>query len=641
MKRKVFSYLLLAAAVALPICLSPMKPPSKAPSGEPSAEAQTLEAAAQGMDGDVTVEVVADDEYIYSVEVVDHNETPGIGTIPVEEIPSQIYDYQTVEVDSVSGATITSDAIKNAVKTALEEGGITNEAFSEKAVMNTEQANDATYNTDIVVIGAGGAGMSAAIKAADYGYKVIILESTTMTGGNSIRATGGMNAADTPYEDDNEFTEGDGVLANLEKAETEWKDHEVISELAKTVRAQYEEYLENPEGYFDSAELMAMDTLMGGHGINDPELVKTLTENSNDAIEWLDSLGIKLHNVGAAGGASVKRIHRPVDGDGKIISVGAYVIPLMQENIESRSSNVRLFYSTTADHIIMKDGKAAGVIATGETGNTLTFNAKAVVIASGGFGANYDMIEEYRPDLKDFMTTNVSSAQGQGILMGQEVGAAVRDMDQIQAHPTVEYDSAHLITEGLRGDGAILVNTNAERFYDEVQTRDNVSNAEIQQPGGFAWLIIDQKMVDASKVIEGYISAGYTKTGATYKELAEQIDLDPDKFEETMNTWNGYVEKKEDPDFGRTSFTEPLDQGPFYALKVTPGIHHTMGGLVINTKTEVLDESGEVIPGLFAAGEVTGGVHGGNRLGGTAVTDFVVYGEIAGDSSAAYVSNQE
>ncbi|MBR4455053.1 MAG: FAD-binding protein, partial [Solobacterium sp.] len=174
-------------------------------------------------------------------------------------------------------------------------------------------------------------------------------------------------------------------------------------------------------------------------------------------------------------------------------------------------------------------------------------------------------------------------------------------------------------------------------FYDEVSTRDKVSDAENQQTGGYAWLIVDQKMYDKSAVIQGYVSKGWTVTGATAEELAKEMKIDEATLAKTLETWNSYVEKKEDPDFGRTSFAEKLE-GPYYALTVQPGIHHTMGGLKINSAAEVLTEAGEAIPGLFAAGEVTGGVHGGNRLGGNAVADFIVYGRIAGDSAAAYLN---
>jgi len=244
---------------------------------------------------------------------------------------------------------------------------------------------------------------------------------------------------------------------------------------------------------------------------------------------------------------------------------------------------------------------------------------------------------QYKPELEGFMTTNAAGIQGQGILMAMEIGADTVDMEQIQIHPTVQADTASLITEGLRGDGAILVNANGERFIDEVGTRDVVSAAEIAQPGSFSWLIVDQKMVDASSVIQGYISRGLMLQGDSCEALANELGIPADAFAATMEKWNGYVAEKNDPDFGRTSFAAPLDTAPFYAVKVTAGIHHTMGGLKIDSQTHVLNKEGQIIPGLFAAGEVTGGVHGGNRLGGNAVADFVVFGRIAGQEAAASI----
>ena len=222
--------------------------------------------------------------------------------------------------------------------------------------------------------------------------------------------------------------------------------------------------------------------------------------------------------------------------------------------------------------------------------------------------------------------------------MAQAIGAATVDMDQIQIHPTVEANTAALITEGLRGDGAVLINAEGKRFIDEVSTRDVVSAAEIAQTGSYSWLVVDQAMVDASSVIQGYIKKGFTVTGETYAELGKAMGVDEAAFAETMKTWNGYVAAKNDPDFGRTSFANKLDTAPYYAIKVTAGVHHTMGGLKINTNTEVLNENGEVIPGLFAAGEVTGGVHGANRLGGNAVADFTVFGRIAGAAASKYAA---
>ena len=234
------------------------------------------------------------------------------------------------------------------------------------------------------------------------------------------------------------------------------------------------------------------------------------------------------------------------------------------------------------------------------------------------------------------MSTNAAGALGQGITMAEAIGADTVDMDQIQIHPTVTATDAHLITEGLRGDGAILVNMEGKRFTDEVGTRDAVSKAEIAQTGSQVYLVIDNKMVEKSAVIQGYIKSGYTVTGNDAKSLAEAMGVPGDALEETLKSWNEAVEKKEDTEFGRTSFAAALDTAPFYAIKVTPGVHHTMGGLKINTVTEVLNKEGKAIPGLFAAGEVTGGVHGANRLGGNAVCDFTVFGKIAGESAASY-----
>ena len=592
---------------------------------------------AKGMGGDVTVTLTLTDSKITGCTAEGADETPGIGTLALDQLPGQIAETGSIAVDGVTGATITSDAIKEAAAAALTAAGLNPDDFKTAVENNGEKAEDSTVDADIVIVGAGGAGMTAAITAAEEGKSVVILESQSMVGGNSVRATGGMNAGKTVYQDENEFGEAAGVEKTLKTAAEKYADNETITALAKTVSEQWAEYQANPTGYFDSVELMELDTMVGGKGINDPELVETLCSNSADAIDWLDEHGITLHNVASFGGASVKRIHRPVDADGKTISVGSYMIPLLQENCEK--AGVQILLNTTANEILTDaNGAAVGVKATGASGETVTVNAKAVVLTTGGFGANLDMVTEYKPELKGFMTTNAAGAQGQGIEMATAIGAGTVDMDQIQIHPTVEANTAALITEGLRGDGAVLINAEGKRFIDEVGTRDVVSAAEIAQTGSYSWLVVDQAMVDASSVIQGYIKKGYTVTGETYEELGKAMGVDEAAFAETMNTWNGYVDAKNDPDFGRTSFANKLDTAPYYAIKVTAGVHHTMGGLTINTNTEVLKEDGSVIPGLFAAGEVTGGVHGANRLGGNAVADFTVFGRIAGKAASDYAA---
>ena len=591
---------------------------------------------AKGFGGDVSVTLTLTDGAITGCTAEGKDETQGVGSEAIAKMPGEIAESGSIAVDGVSGATVTSTAIKEAAAAALTAAGLNPDDYK-TAVEKTGSAEDSTVDADVVVVGAGGAGMTAAITAAAEGKSVVILESQSMVGGNSVRATGGMNAGKTVYQDENEFGESAGVEKTLKTAAEKYADNETITALAKTVSEQWAAYQANPTGYFDSVELMELDTMIGGKGINDPELVETLCANSADAIDWLDEHGITLHNVSSFGGASVKRIHRPVNAEGKTVSVGSYMIPLLEENC--KKAGVQILLNTTANEILTDaNGAAAGIKATGSTGETVTVNAKAVVLASGGFGANLDMVVKYKPELKGFMTTNAPGIQGQGIEMAQAIGAATVDMDQIQIHPTVEANTAALITEGLRGDGAILINEEGQRFIDEVGTRDVVSAAEIAQTGSYSWLVVDQAMVDASSVIQGYIKKGYTVTGATYEELGKAMGVDAAAFAETMEKWNGYVEAKNDPDFGRTSFANPLNTAPYYAVKVTAGVHHTMGGLKINANTEVLNEKGEVIPGLFAAGEVTGGVHGANRLGGNAVADFTVFGRIAGAAASDYAA---
>ena len=602
--------------------------------GSSAAGAQTGTGTAKGFGGDVTVTITVEDGKITAASAEGPDETEGVGSVAVEQLPQQMVDSQTLAVDAVAGATITSTAVVEAARAAVTSLGLDPASFTGNG--GSAGGEDATYDADVVVVGAGGAGMTAAITAAKAGKSVVLVESMAMVGGNSVRATGGMNAAKTTAQDANEFTETAGVEKTLAALDN-WTDNEAITALGETVKAQWAEYQANPTGYFDSVELFQLDTLIGGNGLNDPELVATLVNNTADSIDWLASIGIDLPSVGSFGGASVKRIHRPVDAEGKTLSVGSYMIPLLET--ACKDAGVEILLNTKATAILTDEaGAAVGITAEGQGGSAVTVNAKSVVLATGGFGANLEMVVQYKPELAGFASTNAPGAQGEGIAMAEAIGAATVDMEQIQIHPTVEANTAALITEGLRGDGAILVNAEGKRFCDEVGTRDAVSAAEIAQTGSCAWLVIDQKMVDASSVIAGYIKNGYTVQGETYEELAEAIGAPAADFAATMDAWNACVAAGKDEEFGRTSFAEALDTAPYYAIKVSPGVHHTMGGLKINTDTQVLNADGAAIPGLYAAGEVTGGVHGSNRLGGNAVADFVVFGRIAGQNAADYAA---
>ena len=442
-------------------------------------------------------------------------------------------------------------------------------------------------SADIVVIGAGGAGMTAAIQAVQDGAtNVVIVEKTSMAGGNTTRSTGGLNASETTFQ-----------------------DRDAIE---------------------DTNQLFIDDTMKGGKNINDLSLVTYMAENSADALYWVNDLGADLTVVGLFGGASVKRIHRPSDTS----AVGPVLVKTLLSQVEKL--NIPVLYNTKAEEIIAKDGVVSGVKVTDEKG-TYTINCKAVVVATGGFGANSDMVVKYNPDLAGFGTTNVAAATGDGIAMGTAIGAATVDMEQIQTHPTVHPETQTMYTEAVRGNGAIIVNKEGARFTNEMGTRDVVSAAILEQTDGEAWLVFDHAVRLSLKAIEGYISAGIVTEAATIEELATKIGADVDTLTATMAKFADDVKNGNPDEFGREGLELPLTEGNFYACLVAPAIHHTMGGLKINTAAEVLNEEGTAIAGLFAAGEVTGGVHGANRLGGNAVTDIVVFGRTAGTSANAYV----
>lgn len=477
-------------------------------------------------------------------------------------------------------------------KTEETEAANTEAATTKAAETETEteaEAEAGNQQADIVVIGAGGAGMSAAIQAVQDGATdVVVLEKMPIVGGNTTRATGGLNAAETQYQ--------------------------------------------KAEGIEDSVELFVEDTMKGGKELNDKELVTTMAEQSNDALEWVNELGADLTVVGMFGGASVKRIHRPSDTS----AVGPVLVKTFSSQLEELGVPVLL--NTKAETILVdENGAVSGVKVTDKDGNTTTIDCTSVVLATGGFGSNEEMVVEYKPNLAGFCTTNHAGATGDGIAMAKEIGAAFVDMDQIQTHPTVNPETQTMYTEGVRGNGAILVNKEGKRFVDELETRDVVSEAILKQTDGVCYLLFDQAVRESLAAIEGYIKAGIVTEADTPEELGEALGIDGAALAETLTAYAGYQAAGKDDEFGRESMELPLNQPKYYAALCAPAIHHTMGGVKINTSCEVLKEDGTAVSGLFAAGEVTGGVHGANRLGGNAVTDIVVFGRIAGSSAASYV----
>ena len=551
----------------------------------------TYEASSQGMFVAIKVQITVSDTAITNVIIDATGETPELGGIAAGKLAEAILLAQTPNVDTVSGATVSSKAIIAAATEALVAAG------ADIAVLDANRRDvggedtpkgEKEVTTDVVVVGAGGAGMAAAIMLHQAGKDFVILEKMPYAGGNTTKATGGMNAAETHYQKE--------------------------------------------QGIEDSKALFAADTMKGGHALNDPQLVATMANLSSDAIDWLDTIGAALPKISFSGGASVNRIHAPEDGSG----VGSYLVDRFSAKLAELG--VEILFNTKATELLTDaEGKISGVKAEGEDAN-YTFHCKAVILATGGFGANEEMYTQYRPDLKGTVTTNAPGATGDGIVMAQALGADLVDIEQIQLHPTVEQTTSMLITESVRGDGAILVNQGGLRFTNELLTRDAVSAAELEQEGQYSYIIFAQNLRDHLKAIEKYVKAELTVQADTIEGLAEQLGIDGTVLAKTLADWNECVKNQRDPEFGRsTGMNADLTTAPYYAIKIAPGIHHTMGGVKIDTAAQVINTEGQPIAGLFAAGEVTGGVHGGNRLGGNAVADIVIFGRIAAQSAIDYI----
>lgn len=438
--------------------------------------------------------------------------------------------------------------------------------------------------TDIVIVGAGASGFTAAITAHDAGAKVILLEKQSITGGNSLLAAGGMNAANTS------------------------------AQLKKNIK--------------DSTERMYADTMKGGKNANNPELVKILADRSAESYDWLTSIGANISDVGRLAGASVNRAHRPVGGG----AVGAHLIKVLRKNAADRKIDIRV-NSRVLEVLRDKDGRAIGVQVEGKHRGLYIIQAKAVIIASGGFSANAAMVESYQPAYKGMTTSNQPGATGEGMLFGAAAGGALVDMKEIQIHPTVAAGSRILITEAVRGNGAILINKEGKRFVNELTTRDAASAAILKQPGQIAYLILDDHIRKSLKQIEGYFHLDLVKVGATLQELAAAIGVPASALEATVAAYNTAVDTKNDAQFKRPDMPRSIKAPKFLAIAVQPGIHYTMGGLKIDGQARVIGKDGKPVPGLFAAGEVTGGVHGANRLGGNSISETITFGRIAGASA--------
>ncbi len=452
-----------------------------------------------------------------------------------------------------------------------------------KYVFNPTNINELKSEYDVVIVGSGSTGLVSALQAHELGLKPVIFEKMPKLGGNTTRASSGMNAAET--------------------------------------------YVQLKNNVVDSFDEFYNETLIGGGNLNDPELLNYFTTHSALSIDWLKDHGIILDDLTIAGGMKKKRVHRP----SSMAPIGAFLITELLKLVDK--TDIPVFTNVKVLDINEKDNKVSGVTIEIEDGTKKEIASNSVVLATGGYGANQKLIGKYRPDLESYNTTNQPGALGDGISLATKIGAATRDMDQIQVHPTVQQDTSHtfLIGEAVRGEGAILVNKAGERFVNELDTRKNVTNAINGLNENGAFLIFDRAIRDRVKAIEFYDHVGLVKTGQTLAELANENGINAEHLEATVSAWNDKVKNHNDSDFNReTGMDRGIEQAPFYSIHIAPAIHYTMGGLKINTKTQVLDNDGNVIPGLYAAGEVAGGLHGNNRIGGNSIAETVIFGRQAG-----------
>ena len=548
---------------------------------------------AKGYRGDFKAEVTVSKDKIEKINVVENGDTPILSDAAVRKVSENIIKYQSLRVDGAAGATSSSRAVERAVKNALKNSGADMKALNKRPkIEKVAQLKKETVNEDVVVIGAGGAGLVAAIEAKLNGAQnVAVLEKMAFAGGNTL-ISGGEYAAPNNW-------------------------------------------IQEKEGIKDSPDTFYNDILKGGDNEGDPKLVRVLADNALDGAKWLrDYVNVSFEDRQLFfGGHSVKRSLVPKDATG--------VEMIKKLLAKADELGIKVYYETPAKELIMDKDRVVGVKATSET-TEYTFNAKnGVIIASGGFGSNVQMRMKYNKDIDEsILSTNTVGITGDGIEMAQKIGAKTEDMQFIQTYPTCDPISGALLYFGevrLAG-GSILINQEGKRFVEELQRRDVISMAIKKQTGSVAYQFCDQAQVDNSGVaknhkgeVEYLFNNKLLVKANSIKEAADFFGIDAKELEKTVEKYNQYARDGKDLEFNKRGKLTPFTkEGPFYIMKAVPAVHHTMGGLKIDEDARVIGAKGQPIKGLFAAGEVTGDIHGTNRLGSDAIADITVFGKIAG-----------
>ncbi|MDD3410357.1 MAG: flavocytochrome c [Eubacteriales bacterium] len=594
----------------------------------------TYAAQQYGNNGYLQVQVTVDETSILAVEVPEHSETQFMGAEAISRISKDIVNYQTLNVDSVSGATITSNALKTAVADCVKQAGVDPSSLQVPVPPKGEKkAETTTQNADVIVVGAGGAGLSAAVTAAQNGKSVIVIEKMPIIGGNTLRCASAYNTADEERQSALEMT--DVLKQTVEKAISEEPANEAHAQLMADVKAKYDAYLASGStALFDCPEWHALQTYNGGDKVGDVALIRNYADHTLETLNWLIELGAPVTDkVSQGAGALWQRTHQ-IDAPAGT----GFIAPLYNA---VTANNVQVVTSMKADSLIVEEGRVVGVNATDEFGSAYEYRAASgVILATGGYSNNTEMRQESNPALTpDMVSTNQPGATGDGIIMATAIGAGVTGMNYVQVYPLATPGSGALQGRARKMSGlddVIDVNKEGLRFVNEDARRDDFVAAIKQQTDGLVYDINDSTIVKETNSfaenVETLVALGRIYKADTLTELAAQLGMPEGNLEKTVAEYNEMVANKEDPQFGRKLFDQPIEVGPFYATPRAPSIHHTMGGLTINTGAQVLDTDGNVIEGLYAAGEVTGGIHGSNRLGGNATADAITYGRIAGTS---------
>lgn len=600
----------------------------------------TFEGKAYGNNGWLTVEVTIKDNKITDIKTPGQRETKYLGDTAIREIGKDVLQYQTLNVDNIAGATVTSTALKTAIAQAIEKAGGDIAAFQKPVPEKIKKVAGITKGSaDLIIVGAGGAGLSAAVTAKDLGVKnVLVLEKMPVIGGNTLRCASAFNAADPDRQKALPMTET--LKEAVVKAISEKPVSEEHAKLMADVKAKYEAYLKSgSKTLFDCPEWHALQTYNGGDKVGHIPLIRQYSNNVLDTLHWMQSKGSPvMDRVSQGAGALWQRTHQ-LDAPAGL----GLIDPLYQSAVKQ---GVNFKLGMRVQDLILNDkGRVIGVTATDKVGNKYEFTSKdGVILATGGYSQNKEMRQKSAPHLTpEMVSTNQPGATGDGIVIATRHGADTTGMNYVQVYPLATPGTGALQGRARKMSGlddVIDVNKNGERFVKEDARRDEFVAAIKKQPGGVVYDINDSSIVKPlnsfNEDVETLVSIGRIYKADSLADLAKQLGMPADKLEATVAEFNKMVEAKNDPKFGRKLFDRPIVKPPFYATPRAPSIHHTMGGLQISTNVQVLDKKGKPIPGLYAAGEVTGGIHGSNRLGGNATADVLTFGRIAAKSAVAH-----